>query len=78
MLDNKKTNGERTMDNQDVQVIYKDWNEVGDDGAYSPELDKYFFSYKDIFLFTIAFNEIPDKMHNKYAREIGELILKKF
>jgi hypothetical protein len=66
------------MDNQNVLVVYEDWDEIGDGGAYSKELSKYFFRYKDIFLFTIAFNEIPEKSHKKYANEIGELILKKF
>ena len=78
VVDNKKTKGERTMDNQEVQVIYEDWNEVGDDGAYSRELHKYYFRYKDIFLFTIAFNDIPEKDYKKYVKEIGDLILKKF
>lgn len=78
IIDNKKSQGERTMDNQNVQVVYKDWKAVGDGGAYSDELGKYYFRYQDIFLFTIAFNEIPEKKHKKYAKEIGELILKKF
>ena len=82
MVDNKKISGEKLIQQDgttEEHVSYVDWNEAGDQGVYSKQLKKYYFRYKDIFLFTIAFNmDLGESKQHAAAKEIGALIMNKY
>lgn len=76
-LESKKTKGE-TDYNENKQIVFKDFDVVGDDGAYSYEMHRYHWRIGDQRLYTIAFNtHMSEQEEYDIAVKVAKEIMKK-
>ena len=73
MVQSLKTDGENTMEGTNTKFL--DWQEFGDDGAYSTEVGKYVWRVGNDWAFMIAFNTTmkprdQQKAANAFAKEV--------
>ncbi len=78
-LTSKKTTGEQDFTSTNQLYKYKDWNVLGDEGAYCQEIGKYHWRLGDKYLFLVAFNlDVSEKKMNAYAEKIGKKVMESF
>jgi hypothetical protein len=78
-LNTKRVDGEQDYTTTNELYKYKDWKELGDDGAYCAELGKYHWRLGNDYLFLLAFNlDITPQKQKELAKTIGAKIMENF
>lgn len=75
-IEARKNQGEQMID-ADRPVLYDDWEGIGDDAAYSYELQKYVWRVGNDFSYLLAFNtDIAEARQKQIAKNVALEILK--
>lgn len=78
-VDSKKATGEMSMDDPDNPVLFEPYNDLGDSGAASDAIKKYYWqvSKKVVFLIAYNMNATPEQMR-KWNKVIGKKMMENY